>query len=40
MFVMAVTIKGIDYRIYISNVDKKAAVYILNNCNLNNKGVL
>ena len=33
-------IKGIDYRVYIANVDKKAAVYILNNSNLNNKGVL
>ena len=30
-------IKGIDYRVYITNVEKKAAVYILNNSNLNNK---
>ena len=35
-----VTIKNVDYRIYITGVDKKAAVFILKNCNLSNKGVL
>ena len=35
-----VTIKNVDYRIYITGVDKKAAVNILNNSNLSNKGVL
>ena len=34
------SIKNVDYRVYISGVDKKAAVFILNNSNLNNKGVL
>ena len=33
-------IKGVDYRVYISGVDKKAAVNILNNSELGNKGVL
>ena len=26
-----VTVQNIDYRVYIANVDKKAAVYLLNN---------
>ena len=34
------TIKNVDYRIYISGADKKAAVYILKNSNLDNKSVL
>ena len=34
------TVKNIDYRVYISNVDKKATVYLLNNSVLNDKGVL
>ena len=33
-------IKGIDYRVYIANIDKKDAVNILNNSDLSNKGVL
>ena len=33
-------IKGIDYRIYITGVDKKDAVFILNNSKLGDKGVL
>ena len=32
------TIKNVDYRIYIAGVDKKAAVYILNNSVLDDKG--
>ena len=35
-----VTIKGVDYRVYISGVDKKAAVFILKNSELGNKGIL
>ena len=35
-----VTIKNVDYGIYITGVDNKAAVNILNNSNLNNKSVL
>ena len=27
-----VTIKNVDYRVYIVGVDKKAAIYLLNNC--------
>ena len=34
------TIKKVDYRVYISGVDKKADVCILNNSELGNKGVL
>ena len=34
-------LKGIDYRVYITNVDKKRnGVNILNNSKLGNKGVL
>ena len=33
-------IKVADYRVYISNTDKKEAVNILNNSFLGNKGVL
>ena len=35
-----VTIKNIDYRVYITGVDKKAAIYLLNNSILADKGVL
>ena len=34
------TVKNIDYRVYIANVDKIAAVNILNSSILNDKGVL
>ena len=34
------TIKGNNYRIYISNTDKKEAIIILKKSNLDNKGVL
>ena len=37
-FVMA--IRKVDYRIYISGVDKKAAIFILENFDLGNKGIL
>ena len=33
-------IKNVDYRVYIVGVDKKAAMYILNNSDLSDKGVL
>ena len=33
-------IKGIDYRVYSSGIDKKEAVNILNNSKLDDKGVL
>ena len=36
----AVTIKNVDYRVYITGVDKKAAVFILKNSDLRDKGVL
>ena len=35
-----VTIKNIDYRVYIANVDKKPAIYLLNNSLLADKGVI
>ena len=35
-----VTVKNIDYRVYIANVDKKAAIYLLNNSILSDKGVI
>ena len=35
-----VTVKNIDYRVYIPNIDKRTAVNILNNSNLNDKGIL
>ena len=35
-----VTIKNVDYRVYITSVDKKAAVFILKNSELGNKGLL
>ena len=35
-----VTIKNVDYRVHIANVDKKAAIYLLNNSILSDKGVL
>ena len=34
------TIKNFDYRVYITVVDKKAALYFLNNYVLDDKGVL
>ena len=34
-----VTIKNVDYRVYITGVDKKAAVFILKNSDLSDKGV-
>ena len=36
----ALTIKNIDCRVYIVDVDKKATLYFLNNSVLDNKGVL
>ena len=33
-------IKNIDYRVYISGADKKAAVFILKNSDLYDKGIL
>ena len=33
------TIKGNDYRIYISNIDKKEAIIIFKKSNLDDKGV-
>ena len=35
-----ITIKNADYRVYITGVDKKAAVFILKNPDLSDKGVL
>ena len=35
-----VNIKGNDYRVYITNIDKKEAIIILKSTNLDNKGVL
>ena len=35
-----VTVNNIDYRVYITNVDKKAAIYLLNNSVLGDKGVI
>ena len=35
-----VTIKNVDYRVYITGVDKKAAVFIFKNSDLSNKGIL
>ena len=35
-----VTVKNIDYRVYIADVDKKAVIYLLNNSILSDKGVL
>ena len=37
-FILA--IKNIDYRVYMVGVDKKAALYFLNNSVLDDKGVL
>ena len=34
------TINNGDYRAYIANVDKKAAIYFLNNSVLDDKGVI
>ena len=38
--VFVVTIKNVDYRIYITGVDQKAAVFILKNSDLSNESVL
>ena len=35
-----VTIKNVDYRVYITGVDKNAAAFILTNSDLSDKGVL
>ena len=35
-----VTIQNVDHRVYIIGVDKKAAVFILRNSDLSDKGVL
>ena len=35
-----VTIKNVDYTTYILGVDKKAAVFILKNSDLSDKGIL
>ena len=35
-----VTVKNIDYRVYIANVDKNAAIYLLNNSILSDKSVI
>ena len=35
-----VTVQNIDYRVYVTNVDKKAAIYLLNNSILSDKGVI
>ena len=37
---LIVNIKGVDYRVYISGIDKKEALIILKNSNLDDKGVL
>ena len=34
------SVRSVDYRVYISGVDKKTAVFILNNSDLGNKGIL
>ena len=34
------TVKNIDYRVYIVGVDKKTAIYLLNNSILSHKGVI
>ena len=38
--VFIITVKNIDYRVYIAGVDKKAAIHILNNSILSDKDVL
>ena len=38
--VFVVTIKNVDYRVYIRGVDKKAAVFILKNSDLSDRGVV
>ena len=35
-----VTVKNIDYRVYVVGVDKKAAIYVLNNSVLADEGVI
>ena len=34
------TMKNVDHRVYIVGVDKKAAIYLLNNSILSDKGVI
>ena len=38
--IFVVSIKNVDYKAYITGVDKKAAVFILKNSDLSDKGVL
>ena len=38
--IFILNIKGVDFRVYISNIDKKHGVNILNNSNLGNKVAL
>ena len=38
--IFIVTIKNVDYRIYITGADKKTGIFILTNSNLSDKGVL
>ena len=35
-----ITIKNIDYKVYTVRVDKKTAIYLLNNSILSDKGVI
>ena len=35
-----ITVSGVDYRVSVTNVDKKAAIYLLNSSILDDKGVL
>ena len=35
-----VSVKNIDYRVYITGVDKRAALYLLNNSILSDKSVI
>ena len=37
---LIINIKVDDYRVYISNIDKKEPIIIFKNYNLDNKGVL
>ena len=37
---LVLTIKNVDYRVYISGIDKKEAVNIFENSDLGDKGVL
>ena len=37
---LVLTIKNVNYRVYISNIDKKEVVTILNDSKLDDKGIL